>query len=305
MTSKTAPATDPSTSSPQGRRKSASRWLERLLVQGVLLVITGAAMLDLYQWRYGALNFWEPAWDLPKPAPLVMKGGDPYIRALMRTISASESNVPRPYSVMYGGDHFSDWSQHPDHCITIPVGPNTGNCSTAAGRYQFITTTWQDKAHKYHPEQPHVLFWRPYRFDPESQDVVVYNWLADTSEWGVDLSDLLRRGEIYQVLEMLSPTWTSLGYGIETNDMSAYLPEIYTEMLDEELASPELPTASRPLSEAQQESPEEPQAEPQAEPQEEGAEVQAAAVAHKPFLLPPGEVLRQLGEALKKTLGDS
>ncbi|MFQ3617769.1 MAG: glycoside hydrolase, partial [Cyanobacteriota bacterium] len=38
------------------------------------------------------------------------------------------------------------------------------------------------------------------------------------------------------VLYILSPTWTSLGYGIETNSMSASLPDIYEEMLREELA---------------------------------------------------------------------
>ena len=37
------------------------------------------------------------------PQPLVMEGGDPYIRALMRTISAAESNTSDPYHVLYGG----------------------------------------------------------------------------------------------------------------------------------------------------------------------------------------------------------
>jgi muramidase (phage lysozyme) len=36
-------------------------------------------------------------------APLVMQGGDPYIRALMRTISMSESNYPNPYAIVHGG----------------------------------------------------------------------------------------------------------------------------------------------------------------------------------------------------------
>ncbi|MGB5713726.1 MAG: glycoside hydrolase, partial [Waterburya sp.] len=34
--------------------------------------------------------------------PLVMGGGDPYVRALMRTITASEANVTHPYNVVYG-----------------------------------------------------------------------------------------------------------------------------------------------------------------------------------------------------------
>ena len=71
-----------------------------------------------------------------------MKGGDPYIRALMRTISASEANSNRPYSLLYGGQQVSDLSRHPEICVVIVTGHNKGNCSTAAGRYQIINTTW-------------------------------------------------------------------------------------------------------------------------------------------------------------------
>lgn len=41
--------------------------------------------------------------------PLAMNSGDPYIRALMRTISVSESNDVNPYGLLYGGEHFSEW----------------------------------------------------------------------------------------------------------------------------------------------------------------------------------------------------
>jgi hypothetical protein len=54
-----------------------------------------------------------------KLPPLAMKTGDPYIRALMRTISASESNVSRPYHVVYGGKYILDLSRHPDWCVKI------------------------------------------------------------------------------------------------------------------------------------------------------------------------------------------
>lgn len=168
-------------------------------------------------------------------APLVMRGGDPYIRALMRTISASESNVSRPYWVIYGGNYVQKLDRHPDICVRIPVGPNRGNCSTAAGRYQFITTTWQEMAQRYHPDPQGLLFWQSYPFDPESQDAVVHAWLNDPEAWGSDISQLLRDGRLDEVLWLLSGTWTSLGYGIETNSMSGYLPEIYYEVLEQEL----------------------------------------------------------------------
>lgn len=167
--------------------------------------------------------------------PLVMEGGDPYLRALMRTISASESNTPQPYHVIYGGQHVKDLSKHPDLCITIKAGPNRGNCSTASGRYQFLNTTWAEKARQYHPHPHKFLLWKNYSFEPQYQDQVLYRWLADSHAWGTDLSKLLRQGGIKPVLKKLSPTWTSLGYGIETNWMSPRLPQVYEQLLEEEL----------------------------------------------------------------------
>jgi muramidase (phage lysozyme) len=168
--------------------------------------------------------------------PLAMPGGDPYIRALMRTISVSESNDPNPYGLLYGGEHFSSWENHPDRCIPIVAGPNVGDCTTAAGRYQFITSTWQEKAHQYHPKPEGWLFWQRYPFDPESQDRVLYRWLTDTEAWNVDISAQLKAGQLQTVLKALSGTWTSLGYGIETNQMSPYLSEMYQKFLKEERA---------------------------------------------------------------------
>lgn len=172
------------------------------------------------------------------PLPLEMTGGDPHIRALMRTISASESNMDRPYHLLYGGQTISELSQHPDTCVPIETGPNVGNCTTAAGRYQFLTTTWEIKAQRYHPYPPGWFeFWQGYDFSPQAQDTVVYRWLSDPDAWGVDIGEKLKAGEINQVLELLSGTWTSLGYGIETNSMSSYLPSIYGDMLQEELST--------------------------------------------------------------------
>lgn len=165
-----------------------------------------------------------------------MTGGDPYIRALMRTISAAESNTSDPYHVLYGGQAVEQLNRHPDICVEIVAGPNTGNCTTAAGRYQFLTQTWEEKANRYHPDPPSWFkVWGEYRFDPQSQDLVVYNWLKDTSAWDLDIAASLRQGQLDTVLRRLSGTWTSLGYGIESNSMTAKLPRIYQNLLEEEL----------------------------------------------------------------------
>jgi muramidase (phage lysozyme) len=167
--------------------------------------------------------------------PLVMDGGDPYIRALMRTISASEANVNHPYNVIYGGKQVADLREHPQLCVTIVAGPNIGNCSTAAGRYQILDFTWNQLAQQYHPHPAGFWRWQRYSFEAEYQDAVVHAWLSDDQVWGQDISQLLQAGKITQVLQLLSGTWTSLGYGIETNSMSNYLPQIYQNMLQEEL----------------------------------------------------------------------
>lgn len=188
-------------------------------------------------WNFGQTNSPSPAYtpNLSGTQPLVMTGGDPYVRALMRTITASEANVSHPYHVIYGGQQVEDLSEHPQLCVTIMVGPNRGNCSTAAGRYQMIDTTWNQTAQLYHPHPAGIWHWKSYSFEAEYQDQVVYAWLRDNQAWGTDIPDLLRQGEITQVLKLLSGTWTSLGYGIETNSMSNYLPQVYQNMLQEEL----------------------------------------------------------------------
>ena len=163
--------------------------------------------------------------------PLAMTEGNPYIRALMRTISVSEAKDSSPYTLLYGGQHTTDLSSHPNQCITIVNGPNQGNCSTAAGRYQILTTTWIEKVSKYSQSDN-----QDYSFQPIFQDQVVYAWLSDEKVWGQNISDLLQEGKFEEVLKILSGTWTSLGYGIESNQITPLLPEIYEQVLKEELA---------------------------------------------------------------------
>ena len=126
-------------------------------------------------------------------------------------------------------------SRHPNICVTITRGPNSGNCSTASGRYQFLNITWAEKAEKYHPSPEKFLLWKEYSFEPKYQDLVLYKWLDDSQAWGQDITQLLQQQKIDQVLKLLSPTWTSLGYGIEDNMMTKHLKTMYQRILEEEL----------------------------------------------------------------------
>jgi cation efflux system protein involved in nickel and cobalt tolerance len=180
------------------------------------------------------INYLRIAEDVP---PLVMPNGDPYIRALMRTIAASESSGKNSYALLYGGSHIHDLSQHPDRCIPIKTYVNKGQCSTASGRYQFLTSTWIEKATKYHPNPSTTQNGVTYSFEPEYQDIVVYRWLKDHHQWNVDILTLLKKDRIEDALTELSDVWTSLGSGIEDNLMTPLLPKLYRTFLAEELAS--------------------------------------------------------------------
>lgn len=201
----------------------------------------------------GFISFWlkDKKFELKKASqeiianmyyspPLNMKGGNPYLRALMRTISASEASYINPYHVIYGGKYVKNLTRHPNICVTIITGPNKDNCTTASGRYQFLNTTWAEKAGKYHPQPTKFFMWKEYSFEPEYQDIVLYNWLNDSQVWGEDIKSLLKQEKIDEVLKLLSPTWTSLGYGIEDNVITKHLPTIYNRILKEELKMSQL-----------------------------------------------------------------
>jgi len=211
-----------STPDPRHSTAAALRW------RIGLAVAVAALMLVLLWW-------WRPVLLMPGTRPLVMTGGDPYIRALMRTISASEANVLRPYHVLHGQRYVWSLEQHPNQCESIGAGPNRGNCSTAAGRYQLLAGTWVELAARHHPDRTKdALDATRLSFAPLYQDQVVHAWLSEP-RWG-DLSAQLRQGGLQSVLRRLSGTWTNLGYGIETNSMSSQLPRVYRAVLKDELA---------------------------------------------------------------------
>jgi muramidase (phage lysozyme) len=84
--------------------------------------------------------------------------------ALLNTIASTESPG---YDVMYGGEKFEDFSKHPNRAKLITSGPNKGKFSTAAGRYQFIHSTWEEAKNTLGLPD----------FSPESQDRAAW-WLA-------------------------------------------------------------------------------------------------------------------------------
>ena len=172
-----------------------------------------------------------------RPPPLVIRGGDPALRAFMRTLTVVESNSARPYHLVYGGSHVDGLSRHPNRCIPIRAAALNGQCSTAAGRYQMLHHTWQMVASKYHPDRNERALNQGFRFEPVYQDGVVYRWLEETSYWGCDVSRWLESQGLMGAIQRcprLKRVWPSLPGGDQENSFTRKTPEIFEILLAEE-----------------------------------------------------------------------
>lgn len=129
----------------------------------------------------------------------------PEARALLDAIAGSES--AGRYDVMYGGGRFDPALGHPHQAVPITTGPNKGKTSSAAGRYQFLGSTWDDVAAQHGLSD----------FSPQSQDLGAWFLAADEykRDTGRDLQADLAAGRTEAVVPSLRDVWTSLPGGIE------------------------------------------------------------------------------------------
>lgn len=133
---------------------------------------------------------------------------EPHQKALLDTIAGPESGGS--YNTLYGGGKFSSYNDHPRQSFTIQSGPNAGKHTSAAGRYQFLSSTWDDQASKLGLND----------FSPANQDQAAWNLAKETyrNKTGGNLDEALKSGDpntLANVSAVLSGTWTSLPGGIE------------------------------------------------------------------------------------------
>ena len=98
--------------------------------------------------------------------------------------------------------------RHPRVAEPITSGPDVGKTSSAAGRYQFIGTTWDDQAKKLGLKD----------FSPANQDTAAWNLAQEEykAKTGKDLLTVLKSGDqaaISDVPSQLSGQWSSLPGG--------------------------------------------------------------------------------------------
>lgn len=145
----------------------------------------------------------------------------PVARALLETIAGPESKGD--YNVIYGGSQFDSYDDHPRQYVMIQSGPNKGKYSSAAGKYQFLGSTWDDIAERYDIPD----------FSPASQDKAA--WALATEEYkrdtGRDLEADLAAGDLSRVAPSLRNQWTSLPGGIEQGIGSNAFANAYTANL--------------------------------------------------------------------------
>lgn len=137
----------------------------------------------------------------------VAAGLSPTATGFLQALSGPESNGE--YNVLFsprGRRHFSDFSQHPNDPAIIESGPNAGRTSSAAGRYQFLKSTWDTVAAQYGFED----------FSPENQDRAAWLHANDVyaSLTGKNLAVVLQSGNFAAIAEarrLLTGTWEGLG----------------------------------------------------------------------------------------------
>lgn len=125
----------------------------------------------------------------------------PHARALLDTIAGPESRGA--YNARYGGgkadQYFASYDKHPQIRETIPQGqPYAGLTSDAAGRYQFLSSTFNPLGFS--------------DFQPKTQDQAAWKLASDTykEKTGNDLLADLQAGKTANVAEALKGQWSTL-----------------------------------------------------------------------------------------------
>ena len=119
---------------------------------------------------------------------------DTRIKAFLDLIGKSEG---ADYNTLYGGGHFSDYSQHPNIKITA-----NGYTSTAAGKYQFLYSTWSELQDRL--DLPD--------FSPDSQDLAAMQLLIDKGAY-----NLILAGDITNAIYICSKVWASMPWTTGTS----------------------------------------------------------------------------------------
>lgn len=120
---------------------------------------------------------------------------NPNVRRFLDYIAQSEGTNEHGYRTAFGGGVIEDLSRHPGKRYKFTQTDGKANTTTAAGRYQFLSSTWNRLSNKYGFSD----------FGPESQDLGAIALLADAGA----LDDVVN-GDFTSAIEKSGATWASL-----------------------------------------------------------------------------------------------
>lgn len=166
---------------------------------GALLVLFGIGALALLTSETAgasaATTWFSDLFEGPPVIPLEQQPPSlqAKIEAMLATIRIFESDDD--YTVIYGGGHFSDFSQHPNRRVPINLPGYEGKFSTAAGAYQINYPTYKEFARKAQVTD----------FSPASQDAIAYALLIDSGA-----VSRLTVEDIAEAFRLASRRWASL-----------------------------------------------------------------------------------------------
>ncbi|MDE5078068.1 MAG: glycoside hydrolase family 104 protein [Trichodesmium sp. St2_bin6] len=133
----------------------------------------------------------------------------PRIRAFLDTIAVTEGTTgPKGYYRQYTGSHFLSFEDHPRE---LKCANSNGKklCSDAAGRYQFLSTSWDRFA-------PVV---KAQNFSPTYQDRVAIELIRDKNA----LKDI-EEGRVKEAFQKLHMVWPS--FGETETDVEQLMPKL-------------------------------------------------------------------------------
>jgi len=133
----------------------------------------------------------------------------PRIRAFLDTISVTEGTTgPQGYYRQYTGSHFSSFEDHPRE-LKCALSNGKELCSDAAGRYQFLSTSWDRFAPVVNAKN----------FAPTYQDRVAIELIREKNA----LKDI-EEGRIEEAFRKLYMVWPS--FGETATDVERLMPKL-------------------------------------------------------------------------------
>jgi muramidase (phage lysozyme) len=120
---------------------------------------------------------------------------NPNVRSFLGMIGSAEGTDKHGYNTLFGGGKVDSLTDHPRQLFDFTETTGRPNKTTAAGRYQFLSNTWDEQAKKLGLQD----------FGPQSQDLAAINLLR---ERGI-LPDVLQ-GNWDSAVKKSGSIWASL-----------------------------------------------------------------------------------------------